>query len=108
MMKEREGRRERNWQGIGVLDISFQHFQGVLERPAHGSYVHPPTPKRKSLNFQSKPKEKTKKEKKEEKNQTEKEKWVRPPKNSDQSFILYYHSLSFSLSVIWMDEFNSR
>lgn len=39
--KKVRGENEReNPQGIGVLDISFKDFQGVLERLAHGSYVH--------------------------------------------------------------------
>lgn len=37
----------KNLQGIGMLDISFKHFQGVLERLSHGSYVHlPENPKK--------------------------------------------------------------
>lgn len=32
--------RGENPQGVGVLDISFKDFQGVLERLTHGSYVH--------------------------------------------------------------------
>ena len=36
----------KSLQGIGVLDISFKHFQGVLERLSHGSYVHLPRTKK--------------------------------------------------------------
>jgi len=32
--------RGENPQGVGMLDISFKDFQGVLERLTHGSYVH--------------------------------------------------------------------
>ena len=40
--KNPENKRVRgeNPQGVGMLDVSFKDFQGVLERLTHGSYVH--------------------------------------------------------------------